>query len=121
MSGRILDGKAVAESIKKGLCERIKMSYSYRPRALPNLAVCLIGDDPASHIYITNKQKACKEVGINSIFKQFPLSVSHDDIVTWLHAMNDMKSVHGILVQLPLPEVFDQNFIIQQINPLKDV
>jgi len=116
MGARILDGRLVAESIKNGLSEEVKTFKSS-----PCLAVCLIGTDPASQVYVKHKRKACGEVGINSLIKELPASATTDDVLAVIHAWNSDPAIHGILVQLPLPAGVDRFRVINAINPLKDV
>jgi methylenetetrahydrofolate dehydrogenase (NADP+)/methenyltetrahydrofolate cyclohydrolase len=111
MTAQILYGKPVAAKIKNNL----------KFNGKPTLAVCLIGDDAASRIYILNKQKACEEVGIRTFIQEFPNTVALESILKWVKWCNSSSDIHGILVQLPVPGQFDKNFILQQIEPLKDV
>jgi len=113
MKAKLLDGKLVAEAIKKQLISRIKQPLV--------LAVFLIGDDPASRVYVSHKQKACREVGIETILHEFPNNTSLEEVLHWINWANNEPTVAGILVQLPLPDGLDTNFILNRINPLKDV
>lgn len=112
----MLDGRIVAEKIKKDVIEKIK-KYNLSPK----LAVCLIGDDLASKIYVRNKRKACGECGIGSILKEFSSNISQTDIENWIDEMNRDLSVSGILIQLPLPVHLDTTAILSRIVPHKDV
>jgi methylenetetrahydrofolate dehydrogenase (NADP+)/methenyltetrahydrofolate cyclohydrolase len=113
---QIIDGKAIAQKIRERLKEKIVAS-----QIKPGLAVILVGDDPASHLYISLKEKACQEVGI--VFEKylFPANEKEEKILEKISELNSRSDIHGILVQLPLPFHLDENKIIQAINPLKDV
>jgi len=87
----------------------------------PGLAVVLVGDDPASHIYVRNKERACKEVGIKSFEHLLPATVSEKDLLALVHQLNKDKHVHGILVQLPLPPHIHSEKILNAVSPFKDV
>jgi methylenetetrahydrofolate dehydrogenase (NADP+)/methenyltetrahydrofolate cyclohydrolase len=87
----------------------------------PGLAVVLVGDDPASHIYVRNKEKACKEVGIKSYEHFLPATVSEKELLALVHQLNKDKHVHGILVQLPLPPHIHSEKILNAVSPYKDV
>lgn len=112
---QILNGKVVSGLIKEGLKKRISKVYP------PVLAVCLVGEDPASKVYVTNKYKACEEVGIKGIGAEFPEDTSQKHILNLIDSWNKSKEVNGILVQLPLPPHIDKNVILQRIDPRKDV
>ena len=87
----------------------------------PGLAVVLVGDDPASHIYVRNKEKACKEVGIKSFEHLLPATISERELLALVHQLNKDKHVHGILVQLPLPPHIPSERILEAVSPHKDV
>ena len=112
----LLDGFKTAEELRKQIAEEIKIN-SYKI----TLAVIIVGDNPASQIYVANKQKACAEVGINSLRIAFPSDASQKEIIDKINELNKDKSVHGILVQLPLPSHLDEETIINTIDPNKDV
>ncbi|KTD48982.1 Bifunctional protein FolD protein [Legionella rubrilucens] len=120
MTALILDGKALAR-LKK---DEIKLAIQARiasGRRAPALAVILVGDDPASHIYVTNKSKACLEVGITSESYQLPAKASEQELLDLIDRLNHSTAIDGILVQLPLPDHMSTHKIIECINPLKDV
>lgn len=121
MTAEILDGKAVAAKTREGLAERVK-AHRERDKNLraPGLAVILIGDDPASHIYVKNKVAACKKVGIESFMHQFPADVEQSKIVECVRELNKSDTVDGILVQLPLPKHLSEEVILEQMDPGKD-
>jgi len=115
----LLDGKKLAEDIRKGLLPRIAALAA--KGVVPGLAVLLVGEDPASVSYVTAKEKACAELGMKSFEKRLPASTSEQEIVDIVCAYNADPSVHGILVQLPLPKGVSEARIIEAISPDKDV
>lgn len=116
----IIDGKAVAREIQKEIKEEIE-GLKRRWGMMPGLGVVLVGDDPASHLYVRNKEKACKEVGIQSHEHLLPPSISEKELLSIIHNMNRNKEIHGILVQLPLPPHIRADKIIEAVSPQKDV
>ena len=111
-----IDGKAIAADLRESLAAEVaKMDVK------PGLAVILVGDDPASHVYVRNKIKACEKVGIESFESRLPEKATEAEIIAEIEAFNDNPKVHGILVQLPLPYPLDGDAIIQHIKPEKDV
>lgn len=121
MTAEILDGKAVAAKTREGLAERVK-AHRERDKKLraPGLAVILVGDDPASHLYVKNKVAACKKVGIESFMHQFPTDVEQSRIVECVRELNKSDTVDGILVQLPLPKHLSEEVILEEMDPGKD-
>ena len=112
----LLDGKAVASKIKEDVKNEIdKLSYT------PKLVVVQIGDNKASSIYVNNKIKSCKEVGISSEVIRFSENIQEDTLLTFIEDLNRNKEVNGILVQLPLPKTINEKNILDKIDPLKDV
>ena len=116
----IIDGKAVAREIQKQIKEEIE-GLKRRWGMVPGLGVVLVGDDPASHLYVRNKEKACKEAGIRSQEHLLPASVSEKELLSVIHSLNRDKQIHGILVQLPLPAHIRSDKILAAVSPLKDV
>ena len=116
----IIDGKAVAREVQKKIKEEVD-GLERRWGMAPGLAVVLVGDDPGSHIYVKNKEKACKEVGIKSFEHFLPATVSEKELLALVHSLNKDKDVHGILVQLPLPAHIRSERILQAVSPFKDV
>ena len=112
----LLDGKKTAQTIKDELKEKIIAS-----KLSPGLAVVLVGDSPASIIYVKHKKKACEEVGINSVIYKLKADATQYEVLELVEKLNIDKAVHGILVQLPLPEQINAQKIIASINPKKDV
>ena len=116
----IIDGKAFADN----LCERLKdeiiqlkKDYSLEPA----IAVVLVGDDPASHVYVRNKIKRCKQLGIKSIEHRLDSTVSEVELLELINSLNEDVSIHGILVQLPLPNQIKSKVVLESILPTKDV
>jgi methylenetetrahydrofolate dehydrogenase (NADP+) / methenyltetrahydrofolate cyclohydrolase len=120
VAARRIDGKAVAGAVK----ERVKVdlaAYEEESGRTPGLATVLVGEDPASEVYVGMKIKACEEVGINSIHKAPPASIRQEELEALVESLNDDEDVDGILVQLPLPDHLDSDRVVQTIDPLKDV
>ncbi|HHF7347002.1 TPA: bifunctional methylenetetrahydrofolate dehydrogenase/methenyltetrahydrofolate cyclohydrolase FolD [Legionella feeleii] len=120
MTASLLDGKLVAAQCKNEIKSIVQTRQAKGFRA-PGLAVVLVGDDPASSIYVANKRKACLEVGINSYAYDLPENTTEIALLNLIEELNQSPEVDGILVQLPLPERIDSNKIIECINPAKDV
>ncbi|NBX65904.1 MAG: bifunctional methylenetetrahydrofolate dehydrogenase/methenyltetrahydrofolate cyclohydrolase FolD [Proteobacteria bacterium] len=116
MVASIIDGKAVASTLRKSIAEKVAGLGTK-----PGLAVILVGDDPASHVYVNNKVKATLEVGMRSIERRLPETASTEEIAKVIDELNADKSIHGILLQLPLPKHIDSDPLIQRIAPNKDV
>ena len=119
MTARILDGKRVAEQIRAEVRERVQMLQERG--VVPGLAAVLVGDDPASRIYLEAKHKACADVGIRSEQFDLPTYVSEDEVLATLRRLNRDPEIHGILVQLPLPKHVSELAVQQTIDPGKDV
>lgn len=115
----IIDGKAIAAGLRANVAQ--KVSALKAKEIDPSLAVILVGDDPASHVYVSNKIKACLEVGIESTEFRMPDHSTPEDIRHVIRNLNDNPAVHGILLQLPLPAHLDSTPLIQMIAPEKDV
>jgi len=116
---KLMDGKLVAEKIKGEL--KVEVSQLIESGTDPHLAAILIGDDPASQTYVRNKEKACKETGIvSSIYRQSN-SLTEEELLTIIDFINNDPEVHGLIVQLPLPDHIDPEKVIQRISPEKDV
>ncbi|MFQ5541332.1 MAG: bifunctional methylenetetrahydrofolate dehydrogenase/methenyltetrahydrofolate cyclohydrolase FolD [Candidatus Binatia bacterium] len=118
--GMIIDGKAIAQEVRKQVKEEIE-DLNRKWGLLPGLGVVLVGDDPASHVYVRNKEKACREVGIESREHLFPGTLSEQELLSIIHTLNQDKAIHGILVQLPLPAQISTERILQAISPEKDI
>jgi len=120
MSANILDGKATAATIQQEILAHVakKIAQGQRP---PGLAVILIGDNPASNIYVAKKRQACEHVGFVSEAYNLKTHTTQQDLLTLIEQLNQAKHIDGILVQLPLPEHIDANTILERITPDKDV
>ena len=116
----IIDGKAVAKEVQKQIKEEVE-GLERRWGLAPGLAVVLVGDDPGSHIYVRNKEKACKEVGIKSFEHLLPATILEKELLTLVQQLNKDKNVHGILVQLPLPPHIRAEKVLEAISPYKDI
>ena len=120
MTAKIIDGNAVARTIRDECRQRVQRIVA-QSGVPPGLAVILVGSDPASRIYVKNKIRACADVGIRSFRFDYPIDVKQDDVVAKIAELNDDPAVHGILVQLPLPASFDMARILHTISADKDV
>ncbi|OUS32357.1 bifunctional methylenetetrahydrofolate dehydrogenase/methenyltetrahydrofolate cyclohydrolase [Gammaproteobacteria bacterium 45_16_T64] len=120
MTAQIIDGNQIAADLKKELSLKVaqRVNDGFRP---PGLAVVLVGDDPASSVYVNKKRKACEAIGFTSQAFDLPASTSQSALDNLIDELNDDDNIDGILVQLPLPDSLDANAIINRINPLKDV
>lgn len=120
MSAQLLDGRAVAQS-RRGVLETKISEGLAKGQPTPTLAVIIVGDDPASALYVQRKMEQCHAVGIRSLHHQLDANTSEADLLGLIGKLNDDPSVHGILVQLPLPDHINTHAIIHQIDPAKDV
>jgi methylenetetrahydrofolate dehydrogenase (NADP+)/methenyltetrahydrofolate cyclohydrolase len=119
MTARLIDGKALAARLRAELAPRIKALADRGVQ--PGLAVILVGDDPASAVYVRNKIKACEETGIRFRFDHLQATISEDDLLRRVRALNEDPTVHGILVQMPLPKPLDGQKVVEAIAFDKDV
>ncbi|MBR7094929.1 MAG: bifunctional methylenetetrahydrofolate dehydrogenase/methenyltetrahydrofolate cyclohydrolase FolD [Clostridia bacterium] len=120
METKIIDGRAVAASVR----ERIRKDtedFVKRTGTVPGLAVVLVGEDPASQVYVRNKHRACGEVGFLSRVYTLPESIGEDELLALIAELNADEAIHGILVQLPLPKHISESRVILAIDPRKDV
>ncbi len=120
MNARIIDGKLFAEGLRKDIAERVAVLTARTGRA-PGLAVVLVGDDPASAVYVSSKAKQTVEVGMRSIEKRLPADTDEATLLALIEALNRDESVDGVLVQLPLPAQIDEARVLAAITPEKDV
>ncbi|MCA3670132.1 MAG: bifunctional methylenetetrahydrofolate dehydrogenase/methenyltetrahydrofolate cyclohydrolase, partial [Methylobacterium sp.] len=120
MPATLIDGKAVAASLRAKLAMRVAAHVAAGKRA-PGLAVMLVGEDPASQVYVASKAKQTTEIGMVSIEHKLPVETSQADLLARIAKLNADPSVDGILVQLPLPPHIDADAIIEAIDPAKDV
>ena len=114
-----LDGKQVAQEIKEQIKEKVQ-NYLQKGMSAPTLACVLVGDDPASKVYVSNKEKACANVGFNSIIKTMPADSSESEVEEVIEQLNNDDNISAILLQLPLPKGLDERKIIGKISPEKD-
>ena len=120
MTAEIIDGKAFAERLRAKLGREVA-ELKARHGLTPGLAVVLVGEDPASQVYVKSKGKATLEAGMNSFEFKLPDTTSQDELISLVKRLNADPGVHGILVQLPLPRQIDEQAVIQAIDPAKDV
>jgi len=119
-SGQILDGKALAQKIQQALKIEIQSLQTQIGRS-PGLAVLMVGDNPASAVYVRNKEKACEKIGMRSFGKHFPALTTQERLTAVIQELNEDPNVDGILVQLPLPKHLDSVALLHTIAPEKDV
>lgn len=120
MSAKILDGKTIAATLRDEIKKEV-LNRQSKNLSIPGLTVILVGSDSASEIYVTNKEKACLEVGFRSIVERLPEQTTQDELIQKIIFYNKDSKTHGILVQLPLPAHLDANLILDHIDPNKDV
>ena len=119
MSALLIDGNVLSQQMRADFATRTHSLISQGIR--PGLAVVLVGENPASQVYVRNKVKACEQVGIHSLLEKYPHDLSQADLLARVDALNNDPNIHGILVQLPLPPHIDAQKIIEAISPSKDV
>jgi len=120
MPAQIIDGKKISEEIKQEIKLQAEALYN-ETGVIPGLAFILVGDNPASQVYVKMKGKACEELGFYSITLKLPAETTENELIEKINAFNSDPKIHGILVQLPLPSHIDEQKILQAINPVKDV
>ena len=120
MTAKILQGDQIAKQLREQIAQDIRQRTKQGYR-VPMLAVILVGDDPASHVYVRNKKNACDHVGIRTIDYQLSAATSQMELIALIHKLNQDPEVDGILVQLPLPYQINPGDIVEQIDPHKDV
>ena len=119
MTAQLIDGNALARRVRAEVAQRAAaLTARGHP---PGLAVLLVGDDPASQVYVRHKIKDCEDAGVNSVLARYDASVGEAEILARVRALNDDPAIHGILVQLPLPPHIDAHRVLATISPLKDV
>lgn len=117
---KIIDGKAISAQIRQELAEETKQ-FAEETGILPGLAVVIVGEDPASQVYVRNKRRACEEVGFYSEAYELPESTTQKELEALVDKLNEDPKIHGILVQLPLPKHLDETAVLLKIRPDKDV
>lgn len=120
MAAKIIDGKTIAQQVRLEVAEKVKQRLADGKRA-PGLAVVLVGEDPASQIYVGSKRRACEEVGFLSRSYDLPATTSEAELLELIDALNHDNAIDGILVQLPLPAGIDNVKVLERIAPDKDV
>jgi len=119
MTAQLIDGNALSRQLRAEVATR---AAALKARGVtPGLAVVLVGDNPASQVYVRNKVKACEEAGLHSVLEKYDASMTEAELLARVEALNNDPSIHGILVQLPLPKHIDDHKVIEAISPLKDV
>ncbi|MFQ5909897.1 MAG: bifunctional methylenetetrahydrofolate dehydrogenase/methenyltetrahydrofolate cyclohydrolase FolD [Thermoplasmata archaeon] len=119
MTAQIISGKELSKEIRAELGEEVRL---LKERGVtPGLAVVLVGEDPASQVYVRNKAKACEKLGIHSITEKLPAETSEEELLALVKKFNEDPMFHGILVQLPLPKHIDESKVLYAIDPMKDV
>ncbi|ULS47559.1 bifunctional methylenetetrahydrofolate dehydrogenase/methenyltetrahydrofolate cyclohydrolase FolD [Pectobacterium carotovorum] len=120
MAAKIIDGKTIAQQVKDEVAARVTQRLAEGKRA-PGLAVVLVGENPASQIYVASKRKVCEEVGFISRSYDLPITTTESELLALIDQLNADQTIDGILVQLPLPEGIDNTKVIERIAPSKDV
>ena len=119
MTAQLIDGNALSKQLRADVAQR---AAALRARGVtPGLAVVLVGENPASQVYVRNKVKACEDSGLHSVLEKYPATLSEAELLARVDALNKDPSIHGILVQLPLPPHIDAHKVIEAISPAKDV
>ena len=116
----IVSGKALAEKIRGELKEKVTV-FEKKHGYAPGLAVILVGDDPASHVYVNNKEKACVALGMKSEVRRLPVETTQEELLALVDEYNAREDIHGLLVQFPLPAHLSQQAVLERIDPGKDV
>ena len=119
MTAQLIDGNALSKQLRADVSARVTALKA--KGVTPGLAVILVGDNPASQVYVRNKVKACEETGMHSVLETWPASMTEAELLARVDAMNRDPSIHGILVQLPLPPHMNAQRVIEAISPEKDV
>lgn len=119
MTAQIIDGTLLSQKIRAEVAERAAALTAQGKK--PGLAVILVGDDPASHVYVRNKVKACEDAGLRSVLEKYEASLSEADLLKRIDALNRDPAIHGILVQMPLPPHISAHKVIEAISTAKDV
>lgn len=119
MSARLIDGKALAQQVRERLAKE-SAELLAKTGVKPGLSTILVGDDPASHLYVKNKQKACDAAGIYIDDHKLPATTTQSDLLALIEKVNGDSKIHGILVQLPLPKHIDSKAVLDAVSPHKD-
>ncbi|MFZ4551700.1 MAG: bifunctional methylenetetrahydrofolate dehydrogenase/methenyltetrahydrofolate cyclohydrolase FolD [Aquabacterium sp.] len=119
MTAQLIDGNALSKQLRGEVAQRAAALTAKGTK--PGLAVILVGDNPASQVYVRNKVKACEDAGFKSVLEKYDATLTEAELLARVDALNNDPSIHGILVQLPLPKHIDDHKVIEAISPLKDV
>ncbi len=119
MTAQLIDGNALSRQLRESVAQRVATLKTQG--ITPGLAVVLVGDNPASQVYVRNKVRACEDTGMHSVLEKYDASMTEAELLARIEALNDDPSIHGILVQLPLPAHMDAHKVIETISPAKDV
>ena len=119
MTAQLIDGNALSKQLRTEVATRAQALKAQG--VIPGLAVVLVGDNAASQVYVRNKVKACQDSGLHSVLEKFEATLTEDDLLARVEALNNDPAIHGILVQLPLPAHIDAQKVIEAISPAKDV
>ena len=119
MPAQLIDGKALAQEIRQGIAKDVEALVK-KTGVRPGLAVVLVGDDPASAVYVRNKKKACDTAGLYVADHALPATTTQEDLLTLINQLNADPNIHGILVQLPLPSQIDSQTVLNAVSPEKD-
>ena len=117
---KIIDGKLISAQIREEIAQKV-VEYNKRTGKLPGLAVIIVGEDPASQVYVRNKKKACEQVGFYSRVYELPQETTQEELNALVEKLNADEQIHGILVQLPLPRHLNEEEVLLKIDPRKDV
>ena len=119
MTAQLIDGNALSRQLRESVAQRV---VTLKTQGItPGLAVVLVGDNPASQVYVRNKVKACEDTGMHSVLEKYDANMTEAELLARIEALNNDPSIHGILVQLPLPAHMDAHKVIETISPAKDV
>lgn len=116
---KIIDGKVISAAVKDSVAKEVELLKS--KGYIPGLAVIIVGEDPASKVYVANKEKACEQIGMKSVKYALPENTTNDELLDLIDKLNKDDTINGILCQLPLPRHLDEKAVIDAIDPLKDV
>lgn len=119
MSATIISGVEIAKKVRENIASQV--TELKQQGVIPGLAVILVGDNQASKTYVANKEKACQQLGMHSVLIKLPETVSQEELLVKINELNEDNSIHGILVQLPLPKHIEEKSVIEAISPAKDV
>lgn len=117
---KIIDGKAISKQVREEIAAEV-VSFKEKRGSVPGLAVVIVGNDPASQVYVRNKKKGCEEVGFYSESYELPENTTQEELIALVEKLNNDEKVHGILVQLPLPKHLNETEVLLKIKPEKDV